>query len=798
MNDDADTIAAFDLPDSGTPTDDGEWVLYPDSLLMEVGDYTRDKGIRLDPEDLIRAEEEFSGPVPNLFHHAETFGLKHDLKGLLGDTRDVWTEDGGKRFKANVAIPKPLDDLWSRSGKPKRISTEWDPQTKRFRGVSLCVSEPYIPTAALMSTFAAMQSERTYDGLSILQQLHDSAARAGAVCSAASSRKPGDALFHSAAELAAIQKVHDVVVTGGAKCNIMPPPKSGNGDTMIRSYFAGTGNWKVGAARDLPLLDDNDAGWDGPAAEKSIFGDGDTVPADARRAFLVYDASAPDLKGSYKLPFAVRKDDGKLYASRAGLRIAATRIPKTDADEAALTRARAVVDGYQARFAKLDKGGKDKGGAATFAKNRSTVGWSDLDAMDDPGLYGQLLRILSQFVGEDGRNEGAVDVLKRLIGDSGKDASVNSKRGRKAADEFHERLKKAIGQKSAAFAAPIRHESATTYMQSVHDAAAEMDPAVCEPGTKAARPDKAKGKDMPAAFADHPEQFKAIKAMHDMAVKHGATCPGVARTAAMSSGTPPAFRKGGNPPAAPARGGGHRKMNWREKLAALFGTEPDNLPPMDEEVARTGVSLFTAGPGEVTVEDETMTQTTMNTTAAETPAAPDPAATFAALLAKNAELEDRIRRQEEEDQRRRVHELDQQAATFAADLCRDVRTADGTTIPARITPAAASVFAALYRQAAQDDARDQDQAVVTFSAGGQEQKASRVEALEAAVKALPGHGLLGQQLDPSGRLDPAKAVVLFHDPSPADQMSEERRKALLAHTPLGQAALNAAGRNGTN
>jgi hypothetical protein len=397
-------------------------------------------------------------------------------------------------------------------------------------------------------------------------------------------------------------------------------------------------------------------------------------------------------------------------------------------------------------------------------------------------------------VGEDGSNEGAVDVLKRLIGDSGKDASVNSRRGRKAADEFHERLKKAIGQKSAAFAAPIRHESATTYMQSVHDAAAEMDPAVCDPKAKAARPDKAKGKDMPAAFADHPEQFKAIKAMHDMAVKHGATCPGVARTAAMSSGTPPAFRKGGNPPAAPTRGGGHRKMNWREKLAALFGTEPDNLPPMDEEVARTGVSLFTAGPGEVTVEDETMTQTTTNATAAETPAAPDPAATFAAfaatpegqaILAKNAELEDRIRRQEEEDQRRRAQELEQRAATFAADLCKDkVDAATGRVIEeALITPALFSLCESLYKQLAQDDAKDQGQPVVTFSADGKEQQKSRTESVAALLKAaLKPHGMLRQQLTPDGRLDPAKAAVLFHGGNDKPQkLDPERKKQLLQY-----------------
>jgi len=96
-----------------------------------------------------------------------------------------------------------------------------------------------------------------------------------------------------------------------------------------------------------------DASWDGPAAAASIFAwagfDGDNAdPERARRGFLIYDSERPALKGSYKLPFALVRD-GELMASPAGLRAAASRLPQTDAMQAVLDRARAVLDAYQSK-----------------------------------------------------------------------------------------------------------------------------------------------------------------------------------------------------------------------------------------------------------------------------------------------------------------------------------------------------------------------------------------------------------------------------------------------------------------
>jgi HK97 family phage prohead protease len=105
--------------------------------------------------------------------------------------------------------------------------------------------------------------------------------------------------------------------------------------------------WKVGAARNLPVEDSDD--WDGPEAEKSIFewaGGDDFEPAKARKGFLVYDASAPDDRGSYKLPIA-HVVDGELKVPKGAIRAAASRLPDTDIPDDVKERAGAVLDHYK-------------------------------------------------------------------------------------------------------------------------------------------------------------------------------------------------------------------------------------------------------------------------------------------------------------------------------------------------------------------------------------------------------------------------------------------------------------------
>lgn len=107
--------------------------------------------------------------------------------------------------------------------------------------------------------------------------------------------------------------------------------------------------WKVGASRDFPIQD-GDPAWDGGAAEKAIFewaGGDEFDPAKAREAFLAYDASAPELRGSYKLPFA-NIIDGEPKVPKAALRAAsgAHGVQAADIGDAK-DSAQAVLDHYK-------------------------------------------------------------------------------------------------------------------------------------------------------------------------------------------------------------------------------------------------------------------------------------------------------------------------------------------------------------------------------------------------------------------------------------------------------------------
>ena len=107
-------------------------------------------------------------------------------------------------------------------------------------------------------------------------------------------------------------------------------------------------DWRIGAARDLRIVSRD--GWDGPAAQARLFGDGEEIDQErARKGHLVYDAERPDVRASYKLPFA-DVVDGELVAVDAGLRAAASRLPQADIPEDVRRRARSVLDAYFRRM----------------------------------------------------------------------------------------------------------------------------------------------------------------------------------------------------------------------------------------------------------------------------------------------------------------------------------------------------------------------------------------------------------------------------------------------------------------
>lgn len=108
-------------------------------------------------------------------------------------------------------------------------------------------------------------------------------------------------------------------------------------------------SWKMGASRNLPVAETSS--WDGAAVKARLFKaagfDGDKPDlAMIRKAFLAYDSANPDLRGSYKLPFA-DIIDGKMKATSAGLRAAAARLPNTNIPDSVKSSAKSVLDHYQ-------------------------------------------------------------------------------------------------------------------------------------------------------------------------------------------------------------------------------------------------------------------------------------------------------------------------------------------------------------------------------------------------------------------------------------------------------------------
>jgi hypothetical protein len=115
--------------------------------------------------------------------------------------------------------------------------------------------------------------------------------------------------------------------------------------------------WTVTGDQGLPL--DNGDGWDGGAAENSIFewaGGTDFDPAKAKRGFNFQDSAAPKLRGSYKDAFA-QVTGGTLKARKGGVDACVRRIPDTNGpSQAQKDTAMGHMKSYQSKFG--EGGGK--------------------------------------------------------------------------------------------------------------------------------------------------------------------------------------------------------------------------------------------------------------------------------------------------------------------------------------------------------------------------------------------------------------------------------------------------------
>lgn len=212
MDQEQSAVAEFALDGTAASAPDSDYVIYPNSKLFEAGDYP-DRKFSLTPAELVLATAMFDEPVPvNLEHKPTPF-----LDGNLGEVRSVRPSDDGKTLYGTVAIPKWLDKI---VGPTKKVSCEWDRDTKKLQRLSL-THTPRVEGAALFTafaeaTFAGAPAHKTWHGQSVIQTIHDHSATYGAVCDPSNS-----ANFVSGRERTAIQKLHDLAVEHGAQCSIM-------------------------------------------------------------------------------------------------------------------------------------------------------------------------------------------------------------------------------------------------------------------------------------------------------------------------------------------------------------------------------------------------------------------------------------------------------------------------------------------------------------------------------------------------------------------------------------------------
>ena len=137
--------------------------------------------------------------------------------------------------------------------------------------------------------------------------------------------------------------------------------------------------WSCTAARDLPI--DDKTAWNGPEASGRMLDaathDGKIDVAEAGRGFLLHDGSGE--RGGFKEPFA-DLIDGKLTAVAGGIRAASQRLPDVKgADEAAMAKAKDVIDAYHKKIAdEVQEPARDFHALARALKKRDLCLLADL------------------------------------------------------------------------------------------------------------------------------------------------------------------------------------------------------------------------------------------------------------------------------------------------------------------------------------------------------------------------------------------------------------------------------------
>lgn len=123
---------------------EGGFAVYPDAHIFSVGDFP-DKRFSMNESEAAAAVAGFE-PVSGDIEHTRF------LKGRAVQVRSLRLDADGKRLRGEVAVPLALDELIEDA--ERKLSAEWDRETKRLVGVALTLN-PRVEEASLIAGFTA-------------------------------------------------------------------------------------------------------------------------------------------------------------------------------------------------------------------------------------------------------------------------------------------------------------------------------------------------------------------------------------------------------------------------------------------------------------------------------------------------------------------------------------------------------------------------------------------------------------------------------------------------------------------
>lgn len=187
--------------------------------VFEAGDYP-DKAFQITESELADRANKFAGVDLDLEHSP--------FKDLLGNSLGRLDRiiGSGKDAIGQLSIPRWLHDL---AGGKLQTSLSFD-RDKNIIGCALTLN-PRIPDAQVVRAFAQFAGARhSKADMDMVQYLHDTSAKLGAVCSGAQM-----GARHNGPDQKAIQDTHDLAVQLGAACGaqMATPPAAGKAKENI-------------------------------------------------------------------------------------------------------------------------------------------------------------------------------------------------------------------------------------------------------------------------------------------------------------------------------------------------------------------------------------------------------------------------------------------------------------------------------------------------------------------------------------------------------------------------------------